>query len=188
MPLVFTEQEQQWEITRDGASESYECNHEEADSRLVLQACEKDTVVVVVAKDTDVLVIIVHAYAIVKPCSKWFMKIDHEKYVDVEKVYVEKSDYILGEKVLMHLPHIHSILGCDTTSFFYGFGRVKLLKKVMKNQGSLDLLSSLVESKELDLQSIKDIIVFVQTVMYSGRRDESYVDTRVLLYKDMKTK
>eukprot|EP00795_Rhopilema_esculentum_P000988 gene988-biopygen7430 len=85
MPLVFTEQEQQWEIARDGASESFECNHEEADSRLLLQACEKDTVVVVVAKDTDVLVILVHAYAIVKPSSKWFMKIDHEKYVDVAK-------------------------------------------------------------------------------------------------------
>ena len=181
--MVFTEQEQQWEITHDGASESFECNHEEADSRLVSQACEKDTVVVVVAKDTDVLVILVHAYAIVKPSSKWIMKIDHEKYVDVGKVY----DF-LGENVSMHLPNIHAISGCDTTSFFYGVGKFKLLKKVMKNQDSLDHLSSLGESKELDLQSIKDIMVFVQTVMYSGRRDESYVDTRVRLYKAMKTK
>ncbi len=86
MPLVFTEQEKVRGITDDGVSGSIECNHEEADSRLVLQACEKDTVVVVVFKDADVLVILVHAYAIVEPSSKWFMKIDHETYVDIGKV------------------------------------------------------------------------------------------------------
>ncbi len=86
LPLVFTEQEKVREINGDGVSGSIGCNHEEVDSRLVLQACERDTVVVVVAKDTDVLVILVHAYAIVKPSSKWFLRIDHEKYVDVEKV------------------------------------------------------------------------------------------------------
>ncbi len=45
-----------------------------------------ETVVVVVAKDADVLVIHVQAYAIVKLSSRWFLRIDHEKYVDVEKV------------------------------------------------------------------------------------------------------
>ena len=94
MPLVFTEQEQQWEITRDGASETFECNHEEADSRLVLLACEKNTVVVVVAKDTDVLVILVHAYAIVKPSSNWFMKID--QFVDTRNMSTLESVRLFG--------------------------------------------------------------------------------------------
>ena len=89
--------------------------------------------------------------------------------------------------VSKHLPHIHAILGCDTTSF-YGVGKVKILKKIMKHQDSLDLSSSLGESKELSMQSIKDVMVFVQTVMYSGRKDESYVDTRVRLYKAKKMK
>ena len=96
--------------------------------------------------------------------------------------------------VSKHLPHIHAILGCDTTSF-YGVGKVKILKKIMKHQDSLDLSSSLGESKELSMQSIKDVMVFFQTVMYSGRKDESYVrmfiryvDTRVCLYKAMKMK
>ena len=111
------------------------------------------------------------------------MKISHENYVDVGKVY----DF-LGENISMHLPHIHAISGCDDTSFFYGVGKVKLLKKIMKHQDSLDLLSSLGESKELNMQNVKDVMVFVQTVMYSVRKDESYVDTRVRLYKAMKTK
>ncbi len=38
------------------------------------------------------------------------------------------------------------------------------------------------------MQSIKDVIVFVQTAMYSGRKDESYVDTNFRLYKAMKMK
>ena len=75
VPLVFTEQEKIWEITRDGVSESIECNHEEADSRLVLQACKRDAVVVVVAKNTDVLVIFVRACALVNSSS---MKVVYE--------------------------------------------------------------------------------------------------------------
>ena len=38
------------------------------------------------------------------------------------------------------------------------------------------------------MQNVKDVMVFVQTVMYSGRKDESYFDTRVRLYKAIKTK
>ena len=101
---------------------------------------------------------------------------------------LEKVYNFLGENVSMHLPHIHVIPGCDTTSFFYGVGKVKLLKKIIKHQDSLDLLSSLGESKELNVQNVEDVIVSVQTVMYSGRKDELYVDTRVRLYKDMKIK
>ena len=65
------------------------------------------------------------------------MKIDHEKYFDVGKVY----DF-LGENVFTHLPHMHTISECDTTSFFYGVGKVKILKKIMKHQDSPVLLGS----------------------------------------------
>ncbi len=66
-----------------------------------------------------------------------------------------------------------------------GLGKVEILKKIMKHRDSLDLLSSLEESEELSMHSIKDVMVFVQTVMYSGRKDEPYVDTRARLYKAM---
>ena len=122
--MVFTEQEKVREITGDVVSGSIECNHEEVDSRLVLQACEKDTVVVVVAKGTVVLVILLHAYAIVKPSSKWFMKIDHEKYVDVGKVY----DF-LGENVSkLYLIFTHS-RGVTPPSSFMVLGKLRFLKR-----------------------------------------------------------
>ena len=55
-PIVFTDREQTWEITKDAKTYMFDCNHEEADTRLILHACLADTNIVVVAKDTDVFV------------------------------------------------------------------------------------------------------------------------------------
>ena len=63
------------------------------------------------------------------------MKIDHDKYVDIEKVV----EY-LGEAIARMLPAIHALTGCDTTSSFFGTGKVRLIKKLMKQSSSLTLL------------------------------------------------
>ena len=55
VPLIFTQKEETWMITRDaGARSLFKCNHEGADTRLILHACLQDTNVLVVAKGTDV--------------------------------------------------------------------------------------------------------------------------------------
>ena len=123
------------------SKESISCNHE-ADTRLVLHACRSETDVVVVAKDTDVLVLLVHA--IIRPLSRWYMKIDHAKFVDVGEIY----DF-LGENISELLPHIHPITGCDTTYFFFGVGKVRIFKKLIRNPAALDLLKSLASNKDL---------------------------------------
>ena len=85
-------------ITRDAEAWSpFKCNHEGADTRLIFHACLQDTNAVVVAKGTDVFVLIVYAYYVQKPTHKWYMKIDHDKYVDIDKVV----DY-LGYKYRLH--------------------------------------------------------------------------------------
>ena len=45
----------------------------------------KDTNVVVVSKDTDILML-VHSFSIVKPKSDWYMEIDQSKIVEIRKV------------------------------------------------------------------------------------------------------
>ena len=130
IPLLSTEEEKLWKVT---CTESISWNHEEADTRLVLHACRSEIDVVVVAKDTDVLVLLVHAYAIIRPCTRWYMKIDHEKFVDIGKIY----DF-LGENISELLPHVHAITGCDTTSFFFGGGKVRIFKKFIRNPAALD--------------------------------------------------
>ena len=57
------------------------CNHEEADTRLVLHALESNSNMVVVSKDTDVLVLLTWAHAKFDVKNVWYMKIDHETYV-----------------------------------------------------------------------------------------------------------
>lgn len=91
-----------------------DCNHKEADTRLVLHACLHDTPVVIISSDTDVFILLVYAYSKVRPREKWLMKIDNRRYIDIQKC----TDY-LGFIICTHLPHLHALTGCDTTSYFY---------------------------------------------------------------------
>ena len=123
IPLIITCREEAWEISKSKVEVLPRCNHEEADTRMILHANSKDTPVVVVAKDTDVFVLLVHAMQKCKPTNEWFMFIDKEKFVKIRKI-VEK----FGSKVCCVLPQIHAMTGCDTTAYKYNVGKVKVMK------------------------------------------------------------
>jgi len=181
--VVFTQSEKIWKIAKNDAVEVLECNHEEADTRMVLHACLDDTNVVVVSRDTDVFVLLVHAFSIVKPTSQWFMEIDHQKYVDIGKA----CSY-LGEEVSLRLPQFHAITGCNTTSFFFGVGKVKVLKKLIKDSSKYALLDSIGKTSSLTENAHAETLKFIQTVLYRGKEEETLVQTRIRLYQAMKTK
>ena len=124
-PIIFNDREQTWEITKDAKAYMFDCNHKEAGTRLILHACLADINIVVVAKDTDVFVLMVFAYCVEKPSGKWFLKIDHEEYIDIGNVV----DY-LGEDVSRNLPAIHAATDCDTASTMFGVGKAKNSEKV----------------------------------------------------------
>ena len=67
--VVFTQNEKALKISKNDAVEVFECNHEEAGMRMVLHACLDDTNIVVVSRGTDVFILLVHAFSIVKPTS-----------------------------------------------------------------------------------------------------------------------
>ena len=85
-PLIANDKGTTLMITEHSVSTLFLCNHEEADSRLVLHATESDTEVVLVSKDTDVFVLLVYAYAKLEPSHHWFMKIDTEHFVNIKVV------------------------------------------------------------------------------------------------------
>ena len=159
------------------------CNHEEADTRLILHAAESKQDVVIVAKDTDVLVLMVWAFAFLDVKCKWFFRKDDGQFADVGDICSH-----FGRDLCLHLPALHALSGCDTTSYFYNVGKVKLLKTVIKSPRYLALLDSLGKEKVASDSDIEDVQKFVQTVMYSGKDKESYVETRVRLYHKMKVK
>ena len=109
----------------------FPCKNEEADTRLVLHACRQDRNVVFIPKDTDVLILLVYAYELVKSKCSCHMKID------ISKVHAFPSS-----RISRRLPQIHAITRCEATSFFYGIGKVKILKK-LKDRISLPLLKEI---------------------------------------------
>ena len=87
------------------------------------------TDVVVVAKDTDVLVLLVWAYAKYNVPRKWYFKYEADKFADVGAI----CDYF-GRDIASALPAFHSITGCDTTSYFFRAGKCRMFKKVVKEK------------------------------------------------------
>ena len=94
----------------------------------------------------------------------------------------------LGEDICLKLPKIHAVTGCDTTSFFFGVSKIKVLKKIMKDNSKLKWLDSLGESEVLSPEGLSAVTMFIQKVLYNGKENESLVETRIRLYKSMKTK
>ena len=110
------------------------------------------------------------------------MKYDSHKYADIQRAY----NY-LGSNIAEHLLQFYSLTGCDSTSYFYRVGKIKVWKKLMKQTDELKLIESVGKTKH-STEDIENCQKFVQTVMYSGKEDEHYVDTQVRLYKSQSTK
>ena len=102
-----------WKITREFSEIIFKSNHKEADTRIILHALQEDTKVVVVSKDTDVLILLVYAYAKYKPTKEWYMKIDANKFSSIKSIV----EY-LGSNISVCLPQMHALTGSDTTYLF----------------------------------------------------------------------
>ena len=181
--IVFSRKDETYNVTRGKIKLIYRSNHEEADSRLVLQAFRNQGDSVIVCKDTDVLILMIWAYAFYKIKYKWFFKYDSEKYAEVRKICEH-----FGLELCLSLPAFHGLTGCDTTSYFYRSGKVRILKKMISDTNRCLMLHPLGRDKDLNKIEIESIMRFIQTVIYSGKDDEDYVATRVRIYQSLKSK
>ena len=62
------------------------------------------------------------------------------------------------------------------------------MKKVFKNQSTLKLLGALGKEKTLSKNDFVNCQRFIQTVVYNWKENESYVQTRIKMYKEQVTK
>ena len=62
LPLVITDKDKTWLIEKNCSSAMFDCNHEEADTRLVLHAALQESTTVVVANATDVLILLLDGH------------------------------------------------------------------------------------------------------------------------------
>ena len=135
VPYIITAVNKIYRLQKDGDAEE-KCNHEEADTRLVvLIAFKEQTDVVIVAKDTDVLVLLVWAYSFYNVKYKCYFKYDTEIFAGTSVI----CDYV-GRELCFSLPAVRSLTECDTTSHFFRTGKVKTFKKVLADSTKLSLL------------------------------------------------
>ena len=143
--------------------------------------CEKNSVIV--AKDTDVLILLAWAYDHFNVKYKWFFSHEKDVYADISVICA-----FLGEEICSSLLSFHTISGCDTTSFMSNVGKLRCFRKLMNHPEKCELLKALENGSPLTEDEIGNLKLFVQTVMYSGRSSETYLETRIRLYKQQKQK
>jgi hypothetical protein len=139
-----------------------------------------DVPAMIVAKDTDVFVLFAYGMSVLDYLPPWFMKVDANQFIDI-KIVLDS----LGREVCRALPQLHAITGCDTK---FNTGKVRSLKKVLNDQSCLSLLSPLGQSEVVSTEVEENALKFLQTIVYAGKSNESYVGTRIRLYKNLKTK
>ena len=146
MPLIFTAGDQTIRLENGRDSVRTICNHEEADTRLVLQAFEEESDAVIVSKDSDVLILLVWAYVFYDIQKEWYLKYENEKYANIRLICDT-----FGRELCLALPAFHALTGCDTTSYFFKAGKLRVLKKIMTNNSKVQLLKPLGREKHLNL-------------------------------------
>ena len=114
-----------------------QCEHAEADAdslivNTAIGVCSEHETVVI-AEDTDILVLLCH-HAVSDQSKGIYMK--QEAKASTAKVAKEGKFWdihalqaLLGVDLCKHLPFLHALLGCDTTSRLFGVGKVVSLKK-----------------------------------------------------------
>ena len=101
-----------------------ECNHEEADTRLLLHAYDAFLngfkKILIITVDTDVVVIALHHFTKLNVEELWieFGAGKSRRFIPIH-VYAKK----LGEKLCNGLTFWHALTGCDTVSMFSGKGK-----------------------------------------------------------------
>ena len=125
--LVFTYFDNQYLITPEFVEVLPMCNHIEADSKMIYRASVHDDPIVIVAKDTDVFVLMIYALNKIKPSYNWFTNIDSEKFIEITSIV----DF-LGSTLSSVLPQLHAITGCDTTAYKHNISKESSVKKLIK--------------------------------------------------------
>ena len=109
-------------ISRSQQQSLFTSNQEEekADTRIALHCSESSKRVFVKAKDTDISVLMVYAFAI--------------------------TFQIFGKTTSLCLPQFHSLIGCDTVSNFFGISKTCAFKRLLKDTYAAHLIEKLGES------------------------------------------
>ena len=101
--------------------------------------------------------------------SDRLQKTKEEQYIHDNIKFYRK---ILGEDIVKGLLFLHAFSGCNTTSSFYGIGKVKCFQKYLLNQ-PLQEIAYLFSRKNHDYVSIKSAGERAAIILYDGKTSDN---------------
>lgn len=122
----------------------FECNHEEADTRLIFHMSKLriNSKMVVEASDTDVLIILLGNIHKLKHSEIWLTSAT-SNLKDVSCVNCTSLSQNLGQDLCLALPGFHAFTGSDYTACFYRKGKIKPFELLHKNKHFQEIFKSL---------------------------------------------
>ena len=97
------------------------------------------------AKDTDILILIIYAYADQQPEQDFFMQTDQDSFVSIRKIYEN-----LGSTTCLLLPQFHATTGCDTVSYFSNVSKRVVFERVSSGHTPFNMIVDKIYSKEAE--------------------------------------
>ena len=153
-------------------------NQEEANTRTSLHGSKSSIPVLVKAKDTDILILMVYAFALTSPPYDWYLQIDHGKIVSIKNIYQNfwKTNGLC-------LPQFHSLTGCHTTSQpLLSNIKTCVFQRLLKNTAAAHLIEKLDESATVSENLIYQVMSFIQKYIHRGKTNEELVEIRMWQY------
>ena len=167
--------------------------HDDADTLIVQTALEYAKLrqpVIVVANDTDILVLLVyHVHAERENVGDVFMQSEvSSRKLQPKKMLIAIRDVVkaLGSDVAESLLVVHAISGCDATSSLFGHGKKSLFRKLTTTPNLrqfLDVISSLHATQD-------DVIsagLSIMSCIYGGKPTDSLNFLRYAAYYHLVT-
>ena len=117
-----------------------ECNHAEADTRVVLHMIQSDKEatgdIVVRASDTDIGLLVLLVHHVHRVSSMVWMEIGSKGMRNLRYRYLNarKIAERLGPDICAALPGLHAFTGCDYTSAFIRHGKIKPFETAQHNE------------------------------------------------------
>ncbi|CAH2102426.1 unnamed protein product [Euphydryas editha] len=144
-------------------------SHEEADSRIIFQACSiiDQSNIVIRCSDTDILIIMLGNMVNLKNLSSHIWMLtgtgNKERFIDVSKLYIQ-----LGPLLAKSLIGFHAFTGCDFNPAFFNRGRKKpftLLKNNVEFQQAFAAFGD-ISLTEDTLRELFNVIQKYNCIMY----------------------
>ena len=161
--------------------------HDDADTliaKTALDLAAKTEEVMVVADDTDVLVLLVHHFASDMSNIYMMSEITRARSARQAIISVREVCDAVGETGVRQILAVHALSGCDTTSALFGHGKASVFRKVQRQTAMLPL-TDLLTSHRASQTEVVDAGLQILVMLYGGKVGDSLNHLRYAVYMNL---